>query len=71
MKHMELAIATVAPAMWSRAVEVFGSEEKAAGWMWTRLHQLGGRTPCEVLAENANSVEVATLLDRIDYVIYN
>ncbi len=49
-------VATIAPATWEHALRVFdGNEEKAAGWMNTPLHQLGERTPAEVLSEDPNS----------------
>ena len=68
---MEFNVSKFAPAMWIRAVDVFGTEEKAAGWMGTRLRQLSGRTPAETLKDNPNNEDVAKLLDQIDYVVYN
>ena len=68
---MECILSKIAPTMWIRAVDVFGTEEKAAGWMRTRLRQLAGRTPEETLLEDPKSEEVAKLLDQIDYVVYS
>lgn len=65
------AVATIAPATWEHALRVFGDEEKAAGWMNTKLHQLGERTPAEVLSKDPNSDAVDTLLVRIEYVVYS
>lgn len=67
---MKCIVGKIAPAMWIRAVDVFGTEEKAAGWMGIRLRQLAGRTPEETLPDDSNSEEAAKLLDRIDYVVY-
>ncbi|HYZ87183.1 MAG TPA: MbcA/ParS/Xre antitoxin family protein [Bryobacteraceae bacterium] len=68
---MKPSVATIAPAAWEHAVRVFGSEQKAAGWMSTPLQQLGERTPAEVLTEDPDSEAVETLLVRIEYVVYS
>ncbi len=68
---MECIVGRIAPAMWIRAIDVFGDEEKAAGWMGTHLRQLAGRTPEETLLDDPKSEEVAKLLDQIDYVVYS
>jgi uncharacterized protein (DUF2384 family) len=49
-------VATVAPAVWSHAVRVFGSEQKASRWMETRLSELNDRTPEEVLSHNPSEL---------------
>ena len=63
-------VATVAPAIWSHAVRIFGSEQKASRWMETRLSELNGRTPEEVLANNPASDDVEAILDRIEYGVF-
>lgn len=68
---MSPPIARIAPSSWTHAVQVFGTEEKAARWMTTRLRQLGERTPEEVLTINPQSPEVEALLGRIEYVVYS
>lgn len=68
---MTPSVATIAPAAWSHAVRVFGSEEKALGWMNTPLQQLGEQTPAEVLSTDPHSEAVETLLVRIEYVVYS
>jgi putative toxin-antitoxin system antitoxin component (TIGR02293 family) len=68
---MSPLIAQIAPAIWSHAVRVFGTEEKATRWMATRLRQLGERTPEEVLTLSPQSPEIEALLGRIEYVVYS
>ena len=68
---MDRIVSKIAPTMWIRAVDVFGTEEKAAGWMGMRLRQLAGRTPAETLTDDPNNEDVAKLLDQIDYVVYS
>lgn len=70
-KDMSPLIAQIAPAIWSHAVRVFGTEEKATRWMATRLRQLGERTPEEVLTLSPQSPEIEALLGRIEYVVYS
>jgi putative toxin-antitoxin system antitoxin component (TIGR02293 family) len=64
-------IATVAPAVWSHAVRIFGSEQKASRWTETRLSELNDRTPEEVLADNSASDDVEAILDRIEYGVFS
>jgi putative toxin-antitoxin system antitoxin component (TIGR02293 family) len=64
-------VATVAPAVWSHALRVFGSAQKANRWMETRLSELNDRTPEEVLAEDPTGDAVETILDRIEYGIFS
>ena len=58
-------------ALWTRAVETFGSEVKADGWFNTRLSELADRTPKEVLEEDAHTDAVAAVLDRIEYGVFS
>ena len=62
-------VATVSPAVWQHALDLFGSEEKAARWMATRLSELQERTPEEVIHENPDAVEA--VLDRIEYGVFS
>jgi putative toxin-antitoxin system antitoxin component (TIGR02293 family) len=64
-------VATAAPAVWSHAVRIFGSEQKASRWMETRLSELNDRTPEEVLADNPGSEAVEAILDRIEYGVFS
>ena len=58
-------------ALWTRAVEIFGSEIKADRWFLTRLSELTDRTPEEVLEADANIELVEAVLDRIEYGVFN
>ena len=62
-------IASVAPSVWHRAIEVFDSEAKAALWFRTPVAELGERTPEEVVSRGGAD-EVMAILDRIDFVVY-
>jgi putative toxin-antitoxin system antitoxin component (TIGR02293 family) len=68
---VELTLAIIAPDVWSHAVETFGTEEKAACWMRTRLSELGEHTPEEVLVADPHSDAVEAVLTRIDYGVYS
>ncbi len=62
-----------AEIIWSRAVEVFGSEELAREWMNDPLPILDNETPWK-LAESGNAMlqrEVLTILGRIDYGMFS
>jgi putative toxin-antitoxin system antitoxin component (TIGR02293 family) len=59
-------IARIAPAMWERAVRVFGQREKAARWMETSLGQLGELTPAQILTEDPTSEAVEAIIGRIE-----
>ena len=58
-------------ALWTRAVEIFGSEIKADRWFHTRLSELADRTPEQALEEDANLGLVEAILDRIEYGVFN
>ena len=62
-------VSAQAPVIWKHAVEVFGSEPKAASWFQTRLAELGDRTPGQIIASDPESVEA--VLDRIDYGVFS
>ena len=59
--------------LWTRAVEIFGSEIKADSWFHTKLAELGERTPEEVLEEDAgaNTGAVEAVLVRIEYGVFS
>ena len=50
--------------VWDHAVLVFGTPEKAMRWLDTRLPELDGRTPNEIMNDDPDAVEA--LLDRIE-----
>ena len=58
------------PALWGRAVQIFGTEQKAARWLRTRLSELNERTPLEALAADPNTDMVDAILDRIEYGVF-
>ncbi len=58
-------------ALWTRAVAIFGSEVKPESWFHTRLSELAGRTPEEVLDEDPDSDAVVAVLERIEYGVFN
>lgn len=57
----------------TRALEVFGNEEKASRWMQTALPILGGFTPEQysLSQDEAKQREVLTILGQIEYGIYS
>jgi len=65
---MDVSIAR--PALWSRAVLIFGGEQKAARWLRTRLSELNDRTPEESLDTDANTEAVDAILDRIEFGVF-
>jgi putative toxin-antitoxin system antitoxin component (TIGR02293 family) len=54
-----------------RATEIFGSVEKARGWMSTPLAALGGETPLQRADTSVGAMQVDDLLGRIDYGVYS
>ena len=44
-------VSIAAPAIWKRALSIFGTEQKALRWLGTRLPELDYRTPEEVLSD--------------------
>ncbi len=59
------------PAVWSRALCLFGDEQKTLRWLATPLSELNDRTPDEVLQHDPNSDAVLAVLDRIDYGVFS
>ena len=62
---------TIPAAVWTHAVEVFGTEQRARHWMATRLSELNERTPEEVLTADPASEEVDAVLDRIEFGVFS
>lgn len=58
------------PAVWTRAVELFGSEDKALRWLHTPLSELAEHTPEETLSADPSSSTVDEILDRIEYGVF-
>jgi putative toxin-antitoxin system antitoxin component (TIGR02293 family) len=54
-----------------RATEIFGSVEKARGWVSTPLAALGGETPLQRADTSVGAMQVDDLLGRIDYGVYS
>jgi putative toxin-antitoxin system antitoxin component (TIGR02293 family) len=54
-----------------RATEIFGSVEKARGWMSTPLAAFGGETPLQRADTSVGAMQVDKLLGRIDYGVYS
>jgi uncharacterized protein (DUF2384 family) len=60
-------------AIWSRAAEVFGDEEKARSWMTSGRDIFGGHSPEELVssADPAQLRRVLEVLIRIDYGVFS
>jgi len=59
------------PTIWTRALELFGDEQKVIRWLATPLSELNNRTPEEVLREAPGGDEVAVILDRMEYGVFS
>jgi putative toxin-antitoxin system antitoxin component (TIGR02293 family) len=64
-------VSSISPAIWKRAVDVFGDEKKASRWFATPLSELDGRTPEEVVESDSKADAVLAVLDRIDYGVFS
>jgi uncharacterized protein (DUF2384 family) len=62
-----------AGAIWNRAVEIFGDESKARGWMRTPRDLFEGRPPEELVdtGDPAQQRRVLEILIRIDYGVFS
>jgi putative toxin-antitoxin system antitoxin component (TIGR02293 family) len=69
VRIISMSVATISPTVWQHALDLFGSEQKAARWMATRLSELQERTPEEVINETPDAVEA--ILDRIEYGVFS
>jgi uncharacterized protein (DUF2384 family) len=63
-------VSVTCPAVWNRVLLLFGSEEKAAGWLHTRLSELDEQTPEQALAKDPHTGAVNAILDRIEYGVF-
>lgn len=57
--------------LFERASEIFGSAEKARGWMSSPLAALDGETPLQRADTSIGAIQVDDLLGRIDYGVYS
>jgi uncharacterized protein (DUF2384 family) len=57
-------------ALWTRVVELLGSEIKAERWFYRPLSELDNRTPQQAVHE-ASIEEVQVVLDRIAYGVFS
>lgn len=57
--------------VYSRAVEVFGSEETAHEWLKTPLQALEGKTPLQSVSNRFEAQFVMDILGRIEYGVYS
>jgi putative toxin-antitoxin system antitoxin component (TIGR02293 family) len=64
-------VSTTNPAIWTRALELFGDEQKVIRWLATPLSELNDRTPEQVLRDAPGGEEVSAILDRIDYGVFS
>lgn len=55
----------------ARTVEVFGSVDKATGWLDDANLLLGGATPRSLLSTLEGREQVLTVLGRIDYGVFS
>jgi putative toxin-antitoxin system antitoxin component (TIGR02293 family) len=55
----------------ARASKIFGTIEKARGWMSTPLVALDGETPLQRADTSIGAAQVDDLLGRIDYGVYS
>lgn len=62
-----------ADSIWSRALEVFGDETTARGWMNAPRDIFGGRSPQELVAtgDTGQQRRVLQVLLRIDYGVFS
>ena len=56
---------------YSRATEIFGSEENAVKWLKTPNTLLGNNTPVQALSSRFGAEEVMDMLGRIEYGVYS
>ena len=56
--------------VYDMAVEVFGGQKKAEGWLKKPARGLGGKIPLEYADTNLGAQEVITLLGRIEHGIF-
>ncbi len=58
--------------IFSRAIEVLGTREKASHWLMNSPNDaLGGAVPASILDTSTGEREVLAILDRIEYGVYS
>lgn len=57
--------------VFAKAVDTFGTAEKASRWLQSPNRALGGDVPLELLDTDAGTQSVQTILQRIDYGVYS
>lgn len=57
--------------VFSRAIEVFGNSEKAAGWLNQPNRLLNNTAPIDVLDTDLGTHSVETILGRIEYGVFS
>jgi putative toxin-antitoxin system antitoxin component (TIGR02293 family) len=57
--------------LYSRAVEVFADEERAARWFSSRPKALGGKTPLEFMKTEPGARWVEEVLGRIEHGVFS
>ncbi|MBQ7159406.1 MAG: DUF2384 domain-containing protein [Treponema sp.] len=56
---------------YSRAIEIFGSEDNAVAWLKTPNAILNNLTPVQALSSRFGAEEVMDMLGRIEYGVYS
>lgn len=56
---------------YSKATEIFGSEENAVKWLKTPNKVLDGITPVQAMSSRFGAEEVMDILGRIEYGVYS
>jgi len=64
-------VSTNSPAIWTRALDLFGDEHKVIRWLGTPLSELNNCTPEEVLQATPDSDAVVAILDRMEYGVFS
>lgn len=65
------ALRTVPEAVWRRALEVFGDEDKVGEWLTTKIAALGGHTPIDIMMREDGEGEVLRILERIEQGVFS
>ncbi|MFA7061912.1 MAG: antitoxin Xre/MbcA/ParS toxin-binding domain-containing protein [Pedobacter sp.] len=68
--NMSDRLLTVA-LVYSKCVDVFGSEENSVSWLKSPVYALGNARPLDYLDTNAGAEMIMTLLGRIEYGVYS
>jgi len=68
--NMSDRLLTVA-LVYSKCVDVFGSEENSVTWLKSPISALGNARPLDYLDTNAGAEMIMTLLSRIEYGVYS